>query len=67
MKLKSLLPLAVVLAGCSHAADPKIAAAPDAGISADQKIEQIKNDSSTPDGLKQIQMETLQHQPGSKR
>lgn len=66
MKLKNLLPLVALLAGCSHS-DPTVAAAPDANISADQKVEQFKNDSTMPEGLKKIKIETLQSQPGTKQ
>ena len=53
------------LGGCSS--QPQPAPSPGAKMTAQQNIDQIKSDSKIPDGLKKIQTETLQHQPGVKR
>jgi hypothetical protein len=35
-------------------------------MTSQQSIQKIQNDSKIPDGLKKIQINTLQHQPGYK-
>ncbi len=53
------------LGGCST--QPEQAPSPEAKMTAQQNIDKIQSDSKIPDGLKKIQTETLQHQPGVKR
>lgn len=66
MKLTYLLPL-LVLAGCASKEDPT-AATPDADVklTTQEKIDKIQNDPKIPEGLKQIQIDTLQRQPGAR-
>jgi len=66
MKSSYLLALCLVafLAGCSSQGNAT--AGPTASLTPEQNMEKIKNDPKIPDGLKQIQMDTLKAQPGAK-
>lgn len=67
MKLAPLL-LFTVLAGCSsEAQNASQIPSSDVGLTNEQKIEKIQSDPNIPDGLKQIQTETLRRQPGTPR
>ena len=69
MKITYLFSLCMVtvLIGCSSQGDSAAKIDPSANSTPDQQIEKIKNDPNIPDGLKKIQTETLQAQPGVKR
>lgn len=61
----ALLPLTLIaLAGCSQSESGPQTPGPTAGMTAQQNLEKIQNDPKIPDGLKKIQTDTLQNQPG---
>jgi len=66
MKPIRLIPFFIfaVLGGCSPHGDPN--PGPSATLTSQQNLQRIQNDPKIPDGLKQIQTETLQHQAGMK-
>ncbi len=59
-----LLISSIVLTGCAAQPDPQ--AGPTSKLTAKQSAQKIANDPKIPDGLKKIQMNTLQHEPGYK-
>lgn len=63
MKIFLLLFVAAALSGCSHGDETAARPNPDAGLTAQQKIEKIQNDPKIPEGLKRIQTDTLRHEP----
>ena len=58
------LSLVIFLSGCSSPGNTT--PGPTASLTPEQNMEKIKNDPKIPDGLKQIQMDTLKAQPGAK-
>lgn len=69
MKLPHLLALVAfaTITGCSSQGNASAQPPdPNVNLSAQEKIDNIKNDPEIPDGLKQIQIDTLQRQPGAK-
>ena len=64
MKTTNFLPLfaLVILTGCSSQPTPH--PSPTAHLTPQQDIEKIQNDPSVPDGLKKIQIDTIQRQAG---
>jgi len=68
MKTALLLFALVVLWGCSSQAETSAPPpSPNAGLTPQQNMEKIKSDPNIPEGLKKIQTETLQGQPGVNR
>ncbi|WP_144241151.1 hypothetical protein [Fimbriimonas ginsengisoli] len=68
MKLTHLLPLCALagLAGCSSR-DSASGMHPTENVTSRQKIDQIKADPNVPDGLKQIQVDTLSKDPMARK
>lgn len=67
MRFRYLLPFAL-LAGCSSQPDEAaLKADPKVNQTAQQALEKNQSDPNVPDGLKKIQADTLQRQPGMNR
>lgn len=68
MKFTHIFPLfvAVTLAGCSTQANQAATPGPAAHMTPQQGIDKIQTDPNVPDGLKKIQVDTIQRQAGIK-